>query len=560
MSASAYLLVGEEKTALMLEERESSSVATDGDASGCCSSEEETSDFSSVRFDRSYGSSSTTSCSSVSYVDLTASPNPEDDLHTIDLTELSDSEDLEGGESSMVESTAGKRKDQGRVEAVRSRRKSSGFIPSFYLWSITYFGTREEQPCVAEFLAKHAKEYEYQLETCPTTGKSLFRIQCRFTVKRTHKSLSELCRAMSLPGATGVPARDDDMNRLEAKNRVAGPWNSSNTSKRQEMHECSQCSYTSTFIERLKRHVKEVHDHEQSHSGTLSSYTAKRKGAVPQHEVHEHDTRQPSKKKILLQNLSKEIQECLASMFEMLYDHSTGLMSHITAEQYKDIFQATGFANKRFIKDYFNKRADQHRQDAGITKDALEAARLERRRERSRDYMRNKVMQEYGFLKCESDNECVRRRKRKRGEVPPLRRAYSYEDRNKKNEKWLQFLNRKRARDEAIRKKNEEIAAQIEREKDAEQTRLFSQARQRMSFESARRAGQSISPEMQAHFATLGLVAGSSMGEVKAAYFKLAKRLHPDKHRNSDEATRLQSEDHFKRASAAYNALCIQYA
>ena len=100
--------------------------------------------------------------------------------------------------------------------------------------------------------------------------------------------------------------------------------------------------------------------------------------------------------------------------------------------------------------------------------------------------MRNKVMQEYGFLKRESDNECVRRRKRKRGEVPPLRRAYSYEDRNKKNEKWLQFLNRKRARNEAIRKKNEEIAAQIEREKDAEQTRLFSQARQRMSFESAR--------------------------------------------------------------------------
>ena len=167
-------------------------------------------------------------------------------------------------------------------------------------------------------------------------------------------------------------------------------------------------------------------------------------------------------------------------------------------------------------------------------------------------------MEEYSFINPMT--ESTERKRRKREIVPPIKRAYSYEDRDKKNDRWRRFLDRKRARDEAIRRENEEIAARIEREKDEEQTRLFLQARQRMSTESLGNGNRNISPELQAHYATLGLAPGASMTEVKAAYFKLAKMLHPDRHRCSDEATRQQSEEYFKRASAAYNALCIKYA
>lgn len=52
------------------------------------------------------------------------------------------------------------------------------------------------------------------------------------------------------------------------------------------------------------------------------------------------------------------------------------------------------------------------------------------------------------------------------------------------------------------------------------------------------------------HYLTLGVTPGSSQEEIKAAYFELCKKYHPDKNDGSEESARL-----FRNISEAYKVL-----
>lgn len=96
-----------------------------------------------------------------------------------------------------------------------------------YRWSITYFGTYDEQPQVAKCMDLIAKDYIYQLEQCPRTGNPHY--QCYVKLKKKHRA-KELCKIlnrMSLRGATVSPASDTlslESYCMKKETRLEGPW------------------------------------------------------------------------------------------------------------------------------------------------------------------------------------------------------------------------------------------------------------------------------------------------------------------------------------------------
>lgn len=98
---------------------------------------------------------------------------------------------------------------------------------ALYRWSITYFGSLEEQPTVAKCMDTIGKDYIYQLEKCPTSGATHYQIFVKLQTKKRTDELCKLLNSMCLKGAECSPAKDTSALStycMKENTRIAGPW------------------------------------------------------------------------------------------------------------------------------------------------------------------------------------------------------------------------------------------------------------------------------------------------------------------------------------------------